>query len=337
MIRKTDGPSHRKIETRGCVDLGSSYVRLLVVTGRFPDARRLEREDLDLVSTREDRRYAGWGADLAAEGAVGEASLERVLAALAGVLATAREAGCARPAIVGTNTLRAAANAAALASRIEREAALPLRVLSQREEASLGFRGAAFFAGRPARSILVDAGGTSTEVAWGAGTAMEDFAGLPVGVHGVLAALGWASPAPPSPAEVAARLETFDPAAGAPWGGEYSLPPAYRGSTILVTGGTATALAMTRRWMRGLDAPFGGNETMTLEEMAAVRGFLAGLHRSGRQSSLPFDGDRIRLLPAGTMLLETILRRLGAGAFAVTARDLRWGVVLGGEEKRRHE
>ena len=337
MIRETRGPSQRKIETRGCVDCGSSYLRLLVATGRFPDPRRLEEEDLDLVSAREDRRYAGWGSDLAAAGTVGSVAADRALGALAAILAASREAGCERPALVGTNTLRAAANAADLAARVEAGTGLPLRVLSQREEAALGFRGAAFFAGRPPRAVLVDAGGTSAQIAWGSGVAMADCAGLAVGVHTAHAALGWADRGAPSPAEIAARLEAFDPSVDAPWSGEYSLPPAYRGSTILVTGGTATALAMTRRWMRGLDPRLEGNETMTLDELAGLRKFLAGLHRSGRQSSLPFDADRIRLLPAGIMLLESLLCRLAPGPFAVTARDLRWGVVLGGEGESSHE
>jgi exopolyphosphatase/pppGpp-phosphohydrolase len=81
---------------------------------------------------------------------------------------------------------------------------------------------------------------------------------------------------------------------------------------------------------RGLPAAFEETERMTVEDLRLVRMALAGVLRSGKAGSLPFHPGRVRLLPAGIMLAESLLGALGAREFIVTTRDLRWGVVLAG-------
>jgi exopolyphosphatase/guanosine-5'-triphosphate,3'-diphosphate pyrophosphatase len=330
MIRKSGGSSHRKREIRGCCDLGSSSFRLLVVEGEFPEVGRLDDGRLRRVDVHDERRHIGWGDDLVGNGAIGPPALSRALGLLGELLEISRGAGCPAPAIVATNALREARNASAVAGAIERETGMAVRVLSQREEASFGYTGAAFFADRRRELCLVDIGGTSTEVSWGRGTAMDDFAGLPVGTHRVHAALvprgGGEADAP----RIAELLESHDPALPAPGSGVYGLPAFSERPTILVTGGTAVSVATMRRMARGLPAAFEETERMTVEDLRLVRMALAGVLRSGKAGSLPFHPGRVRLLPAGIMLAESLLGALGAREFIVTTRDLRWGVVLAG-------
>ena len=67
---------------------------------------------------------------------------------------------------------------------------------------------------------------------------------------------------------------------------------------------------------------------MTLDDLAFMRRRVSGLFRAGRERMLPLDPHRTKLLPAGSIVIEALLNALRIGMFRVTARDLRWGVVL---------
>lgn len=268
---------------------------------------------------------------MVAGGSVARDTLSRCLPLLADLLAVSRAAGCARPVLIGTNALREAGNAEEIRETITRETALPVRVLSQREEAALGYLGAAFFSGRRDRLCLIDIGGTSTEISWGTGVEMEGFAGYPLGTHRVSASLAGSEGGAPSAARLAVMLADGPSRLRAGEMDVYPLPRGIEDSTMLVTGGTATTLAMIRRLMRGLPPVFEGVEKMTIDELVEVRGYLARMFGAGTEASLPFDAGRIALLPAGALLAESLLRMLAVRTFAVTVRDLRWGAVLAGE------
>ena len=328
MIRKSEHPSYRKKEIRGCIDLGSSYFRLLVVEGVFPAQDRLEPEGFELSSFKEHRCFIGWGEDLAAHGAVSQQRLFRALRCLAELIAVARGWGCERPLLVGTNTLRASRNASEVVARLEGVSREPVRVLSQHEEAARGFAGAAFFRNRDEAICLVDVGGTSSEVSWGRGITMDGFHGIPLGVHRVPALFGGASGARRAAARLAHDLRGAGGMLEAPDGGVYRLPPGFEESTILVTGGTAVSLAIVLRHMRRRAPLFEELDTMTLDDLAFMRRRVSGLFRAGRERMLPLDPDRTKLLPAGSIVIEALLEALRIGMFRVTARDLRWGVVL---------
>jgi exopolyphosphatase/guanosine-5'-triphosphate,3'-diphosphate pyrophosphatase len=330
MIRKRLDAPKRKSEIRACCDLGSSYFRLLVVAGLFPEAARLESDRLHCNSFRDERRYAGWGDDVAAGGSVRPETLARAITLLAELVAISREAGCARPAIVGTATLRESANAASVRETLEQKIGAPIRVLSQREEADLGFRGAAFFCRRRERLCLIDIGGMSTELSWGRGIEMEEYTAFPIGTHRAHAILVDREGRVPSGDRIAALLAGNDAEPFAGVADVSGLPLGVEDSTMLVTGGTATTLAMLGRLMRGLAPAFEGVERMTIDDLAAVRQLLAEAFSTGTEASLPFDEGRIRLLPAGSLLVESLLRAFGVREFIVTTKDLRWGVVLGG-------
>lgn len=277
----------------------------------------------------DERRHIGWGDDLVQTGGIGGGALARAVALLRELLDLSSGAGCPAPALVATNVLREAGNAAEIADALERGTGRAVRVLSQREEAAFGFAGAAFFEQRPGLLCLVDIGGTSTEVSWGRDATMEDFAGLAAGTHRVHAALESLAGGEVAGERAASLLDSFDPSFPAPGCGGYRLPELPGRPTMLLTGGTAVSLAAARRAMRGLAPALKDVEAMTLDDLAGVSAWIAGKLRAGAGGTLPFDAFRARLLPAGVMLARSLLFALGAREFAVTARDARWGVVLG--------
>ncbi|MFA4949129.1 MAG: hypothetical protein WC674_11580 [Candidatus Krumholzibacteriia bacterium] len=334
MIRDRERRSYRKNEIRGCVDLGSSNFRLLVLEGIFPDSVGEEAHVLEIRSVRETKRYVGWGDDLAGAGIVSSEKADLAGRAIRDLIAAAEGWGCPRPSLVATNTLRESINARALRSCLEATLGASIRVLSQREEAELGYIGASFFRPRDESVFLIDAGGTSTEISWGTGTSMDGYACLPLGTHRVRRLLDRGSRTRGVSALLDGSIENSVANGRAREGGVYPLPGFPRNSTMLMTGGTAVSLAMLHRRMRESASGFEEMRPIAREELAFMARRLAGLCRAGRQRSLPFDPERVGLFPAGLVLIDALIRSFGIEAFMVTARDLRWGsVLMGGASK----
>ena len=100
--------------------------------------------------------------------------------------------------------------------------------------------------------------------------------------------------------------------------------------TILVTGGTAVGLAVCIRYMRGLGAAFTEMEEISQDDLRFVMARLSGLFEAGSERKLPLGRERTDLLLPGLVLLSSLLDSAGICSFRVTARDLRWAVVIRG-------
>lgn len=320
IIRESVQPSYTKKEIRGCIDLGSSNFRLLVVEGIFPPSGRADAS-FQLQSFSEAKVYVGWGDDLVRTGRISPGMEARAAQALGELIAASRARGCARPFLVATNTLRESTNAGSVRSTLERGLSASIRVLSQHEEAALGYAGASFFCGCDEAIGLVDVGGTSTEISWGRGRVMEGCAGLALGTHRVHRMLDGVSGTRRVSSLLARDLEEA---------GVYSLPAFSRDSTMLVTGGTAVSLAVFHRYMQGYAPSFEEMRRITRADVVLVRRRIDGLLRADRERTIPLDPHRRRLFPAGLVLIDTLLRTARVDVFRVTARDLRWGTVLMG-------
>ena len=304
---------NRKREISGCVDLGSSYFRLLVVRS----GRAGEMEVL-----RECKEYVGWGASVARDGKIQENDIEAAGGALARLLAEAGVSGCEQPFLVGTNTLRSAGNSDRARSSLERIAGRQLVILSQRGEAELGFSGASSMIESGAPALLVDVGGTSTEISWGKGAQMEDFEGIEIGTHTVyelMTACGGS--------DLALSCNAALKELGGSLSVHYALPDNGQRPTILATGGTAVSLAVILRFMERRAGGFPDPTFVEEGKLDLALRRVSGLFASGSARRLPLERERIRLLLPGLVLLTSLMRALSAKEFHITARDLRWGVV----------
>ena len=333
MIRKGARSSQTKKEIRGCIDLGSSFFRLLVIEGSFPAWGAFDPAGLEITGAHEDRRYVGWGEDLSVSGAISSKSVARAQRLLSELVSGARKLGCANPVIVGTNTLREARNALEVVRGLERLAGLPLAVLSQYEEARLAYIGSAVFADAREFLAILDIGGTSTEISWGHGIRMEGYMGFPLGTHQTRLLCGRRSYSAAGIRRAEAALAGEIRAAEAEQlasEGVSRLPLGDERPTILVTGGTAVSSVLCLRFMRALAPPFEEMYKITLDDVFLLKRRVAALAVAGRERIMPLDADRMRLLPAGLVLVEALLRHQGIRSFSVTARDLRWGVAITG-------
>jgi exopolyphosphatase/guanosine-5'-triphosphate,3'-diphosphate pyrophosphatase len=283
---------------RACIDIGSNTTRLLVAEC---DGERLEE-------IRQERAFTHIGRGRLADGTISEAKIEEVAAVVAAHLRTARELGSADVRAVATAAIRHAANGAALASAVYRACGLEVQILTGEEEARLAFVGAARTFGHvPAGELgVVDVGGGSSELVVGSVPDQVSWSVSFALGSGDLARACLRSD-PPLPVELdeaRRRVESTLSAIEVP-----------RPAEAVAVGGSATSLCR----MTGplLDA---GAFERSLRE-------LAGAPARDVSRRFGLDVERVRLLPAGLLILQAASERFGS-PLKVAGGGLREGVLL---------
>lgn len=282
------------------IDIGSNTTRLLVAE---PDPARpgavievaAHRAFVRLTATE---RVTGIPPEKAR--AIADAVAEQALTARANDIVGLR--------VVATAALRDAPDRDALLARLGEAAGVPVEVLSGEEEARLAFAGAtAPIAGDGVRSVVVaDVGGGSTELACGApGGAPSWWASLPVG-SGALTERHLAADPPTRDELDRAR------AAAAATIADAGCPDA---DVAWAVGGSATSL----RRLCGA--------TLTAAALDAALERLVAAPAPATAVDLGLHVERVRLLPAGLLLLAEVARAARC-ELHVGCGGLREGVIL---------
>lgn len=282
------------------IDIGSNTTRLLVAE---PDPQRPGA----LVEVAAHRTFVRLTTDERRNGIPPEKA-QAMVDAVAEQAVAARASGVVALRVVATAALRGAAEHEALIARLGVAAGVPVEVLSGEEEARLAFSGAtASLAVDGVGSVLVaDVGGGSTELAWGApGGTPTWWTSLSIGSSALAEAHLHSDP--PTAAELdAARVEAAAAIAAA------GCPAA---DIAWAVGGSATSL---RRLCgaRLTAAAFDGALARTVASPAHRAAFDLGLHV-----------ERVRLLPAGLLLLAEVARAAQC-PLQVGCGGVREGVIL---------
>ena len=283
---------------RACIDIGSNTTRLLVADC---DAGRL-------VEIHQERAFTHVRRALSPNEEIGAAKIAEVVSVVAAQLQRARDLGAADTRAVATAAVRRAPNRVALVSAVRRSCGLEVAILAPEEEARLAFSGAARTLGYVPSGPLgvVDVGGGSCELVVGTVPGRVSwYASFELG-SGELADECLRSD-PPSQDELDRARERVGDAL------EGVRPP--HAASVVAVGGGATSL-------RRIAGP--------VLDSAAFRRVLAVLaaERSvdvARRYAL--DADRVRLLPAGLLLLQAASERFGA-PLEIAQGGLREGVLL---------
>jgi exopolyphosphatase/guanosine-5'-triphosphate,3'-diphosphate pyrophosphatase len=283
---------------RACIDIGSNTTRLLVAAC---DRGRIE-EVHQVRSFTQLRRGVLDG------GLIGPEKIAEVVAVVSSQLALARELGAAEILGVATAAVRRAANGAELIAAVREACGLEIVVLSEEREARMAFIGAATTLGHSPDGELgvVDVGGGSSELVVGiAPDEVRWFTSFAVG-SGDLADRCLRSD-PPSESELRDAHNRVQEALA---GIEVPHP-----AEAVAVGGTATSLRLFAGAV--LDsAAFGRSLRLLATERAAVIAARFGL-----------DSERVRLLPAGLLILQGASELLGA-PLQIARGGLREGVLL---------
>lgn len=286
-------------ETAAAIDIGSNTVHMLA--GRWSDGRI---EPIDEAS-----ELIGLAEDVYGGGAISPDRLSRAVEAVAALAQRARDRGATTVVLVATAAVRDAANANDLAAAVHDRAGLEIQAISGEREAELTYRGAS--AGEEAPALQVcDVGGGSTEVIRAESGLVTLQTSLPIGSSRLSRHV---TADPPMPDEV---ISAYNEAARA----IAALPP-WRPARLIVTGGTATALAVVA-------GGTGRRYVMRVDELARVRALLS--RRSSRQIAAEYgvEPKRARLLPAGGAIIAALCDATGVDELVLSAAGLRDGMLI---------
>jgi exopolyphosphatase/guanosine-5'-triphosphate,3'-diphosphate pyrophosphatase len=303
------------MEARAVIDIGTNSVKLLV-------ARALGG-DLEVIDDRTTVTRLGEG--LRETGLIGEAAAERTLAALRAFVSAAREQGALSPLLVGTMGLRTARNARSFLERAEAECGAAVEVVSGEEEARLSYRGALSAVPEPRGEVTVfDIGGGSTEIVRGEGARVRSAASLPMGVRTLTE--GWLRSDPVTPGETH-RLSIHIRSVVEPFRG--------RSGTLIGVGGTACTIAAVMLGMRTFDPGRLRGVSVPLAEVERQISLFRDLRVEERKTVPGLPEERADVILAGAAIVLGVLECAEAGAFTVSDRGLRHGVLLEGPRPAR--
>ena len=283
---------------RACIDIGSNTTRLLVAEcdGEF------------LLEVHQERVFTHIGRGLGPDGTLSAEKIAEVAGVALEQLQVARDLGSVEIHGVATAAVRQARNGAALVAAVVQACGLDVRILSEEDEARLAFIGAARTLGHvPAGHLgVVDVGGRSSELVVGtAPDAVSWCNSLPIG-SGELADRCLRSD-PPSPAELGeARATVAEAMQG------LEVPHAVEAVAV---GGSATSL-------RRLAGPLLDGEAFKRSLMLLCSERTVDVARR-----FALDLERVRLLPAGLLILQAASELFGA-SLQVGRGGLREGILL---------
>jgi exopolyphosphatase/guanosine-5'-triphosphate,3'-diphosphate pyrophosphatase len=281
-----------------CIDIGSNTTRLLVAEN---DAERM----LELFA---ERAFTRLGSARDERGQIGAHKIAEVAAVVARQVRLARDMKVDSLRIVATAALRQAVNAAALGRAIEASCGARMELLGEEEEARLAFVGAVGMLVRPPAGQLgvVDVGGGSTELVVGTKAGGVTWSiSLPVGSS--VATDADLPSDPPTEAELAALRDKL--------AALFDTVSAPRPAAAYAVGGSATSLHRLVGVVLSHDALACGLAALVTDPAAEVA-LRLGLH-----------AERVRLLPAGILLLDAAARALRA-PLELAGGGLREGVVF---------
>ena len=213
--------------------------------------------------------------------------------------------------IAGTEPIRRAADAPAIVHEVEARGGLALHVLTHEEEALLTVVGV--MAGRPVshETLVIDVGGGSSEFSVVGPGASPRAAGLRLGAGRLTDR--HVHHDPPTAEELYAMLEDARRVVA-------SAPPASPGEIVAVGGTVSNLLKVIR---------FGASKgTLTRDKTARAMALLAAEPAALAAKRHGIREARARILPAGAVIVDAILRHYGADALRVSEAGIREGAIL---------
>jgi exopolyphosphatase/guanosine-5'-triphosphate,3'-diphosphate pyrophosphatase len=234
---------------------------------------------------------------------------------------------------VATSAVREAENGGEFLQSITQQTGIRARVISGTEEARLIHMAAAYGTSMPGDiAVVVDIGGGSVEISRGLGPNMESGRSFKVGVIRLTERFVKTDPISSHDerklvrhvqGELGEYLDkiaqaTFDRVIGT-------------SGTILSLGAIATA-EKTRT-----EGAVLRNRRVSAKQLRRIRHTLTSAHLEKRLKIPGLDPRRADLAPAGAILLDTIMRRLGASDLTLCDLSLREGLVLDYIARHRKE
>jgi exopolyphosphatase/guanosine-5'-triphosphate,3'-diphosphate pyrophosphatase len=222
---------------------------------------------------------------------------------------------------VATSAVREAPDGEDFLRLVARRSGMRPRLISGTEEAALIHRAALHGVGGSGVTVVVDIGGGSVEVTRGASAEPESACSLKLGVIRLTERFVRTDPLS---AEDEGRLVGFIEREA----GETLDSVARAGFTrVIGTSGTIQSLGALIAARQGTSPPR-RNRRISANQIASLRARLTALPIEGRLREPKLNPRRADLIVAGVVLLDVMVRRLGAPEITICDLSLREGLIL---------
>ena len=295
------------------IDIGSNSIRQIVAD---------VSADGGISVVDEMKSAPRLGADVDLTGVLGGAAMAMAASAIGRMATLARQLGARRIEAVATSAVRDAANGAEFAARVRQEAGLTLRIIDGRDEARLSWLSAlAHFDLGMGRTVVMDIGGGSLELALAGDGVLDDLVSLPFGAlrlterylaggvtHAVLRELR---------RDVRRALRDVLPRRD------------WRGATLIGSGGTFTNLAGMHLARRGMVSARNVHATAVPRvELEHILDGLATMPPDERRATAGLNPERADIIVAGLAVAAEVLARLESREVVVSRYGIREGLLL---------
>jgi exopolyphosphatase / guanosine-5'-triphosphate,3'-diphosphate pyrophosphatase len=296
------------------IDIGSNSIHMVIA--------HVGRAGFEIVDRAKE--MVGLGRSTLSTGRLSPAAIDVGFRTLETFKRLAEKLGADPILAVATSAVREAKNGGEFALRVWDRLGLHVDVITGVEEARLIFLAAAHAVDfRRQRPIVIDVGGGSVEIIAGQGDQIRWIESLKLGV--VRLTERFLRSDPPEPREIATLQSHLD----------RTLAPVFRRarrfrpSLLVGTSGTLLNLTAMAAALETGNAPARiHNRTLTLRRLAAVREKVLAYDAEGRSELVGLDRRRVDLIPAGTLLAETLIEGFGLNQLRACDWALREGILL---------
>ncbi len=298
----------------GVIDIGTHTSRLALFEASARDAQLP-------APFAEFNFITRLGEGLSSSGVLSESAMSRTLDALAIFKSECDAARADVVAAVGTAALRSAANSGDFIARAV-DAGISIKAISGEEEGALSFAGvAAGYGSLPARLLVIDVGGGSTEFTFGMEGERAAGVSLDIGAVSLKERHIASDPATPLEREsmhkrVKAEIEAK------------VLPLNDPEAVCAGVAGCVTTLAMMDLGLKKYDAAKVHGHELTAEGARRQADRLFALDVEGRRAVPGMEPMRAEVIHAGAELVCAAMETLGVRAMRVSETDIRHGLAL---------
>ena len=256
------------------------------------------------------------GEGLHETGALSAEAIARNVEAVASFQAKALELGAETVTAVGTMALRSASNTKAFTDAVRECCGLEVEVVPGEEEARLSYLAVLSGLGTgEGRVVVFDTGGGSTEFIFGDGEEILDRFSLDVGSRQPTEEFCKSDPV--TEAELAAMLADLQTRFG-------RLKPGV--DSLVGMGGTVASMGAVHHEMKVYDPDVIQGSTLTLTEIERQMEMYRSRTVEERRETVGLMPKRAEVILAGTAIVATVMRKLGADELTISDRGLRHGL-----------
>jgi exopolyphosphatase/guanosine-5'-triphosphate,3'-diphosphate pyrophosphatase len=296
------------------IDIGSNSIRQIIA-----DVSHEGR--IKVLDEMKAAPRLGAGVDRA--GRLSEESMQHAFEALQRMATLASQYGATKVEAVATSAVRDAANGRQFLDAVRRQTGLRVRLLHGKEEAHLAFRSAlAHFDLARGRSVVMDIGGGSLELAMSADGLLERLVSMPYGSIRMSEQFLGRTPRRKDVRKLRAHVrdEIRDALPLRDW----------RGSQLIASGGTFTNLAGIYLYRQGTTSAAGRvhGTRVPREELEHIIDLLQACSPEERTLIRGLNLERSDIILGGLAVAAEVMARLDARELVVSKYGIREGLLL---------